>query len=125
MKRFRSISAVLIGVGFLAAGTAHFLHAPVYERIVPPWLPAPAALVAVSGTFEILGGAGVLVPATRKAAGIGLIALLVAVFPANVHMAAHPHAYADIAPPVALYLRLPLQAVLIAWVYGTCVGKHS
>ncbi len=96
----------------------------VYERIVPPWLPATAALVAVSGAFEILGGTGVLVPITRKAAGIGLIALLVAVFPANVHMATHSHAY-DIAPPVALYLRLPLQAVLIAWVYAACVGKHS
>lgn len=93
------------------------MHAGVYVRIVPPWLPAPALLVQISGVCEILGGIGVVLPNTRRFSGIGLIALLVAVFPANVQMAQHPQLYADIASAPLLYARLPLQLVLIAWVW--------
>ena len=82
--------------------------------IVPPYLPAPLALVYVSGFFEILGGLGVLLPATRTLAGYGLLALLVAVYPANIHMAMNPGDFPDI-PPAALYARLPIQFVF-AWV---------
>ena len=63
------------------------MHPAFYTRIVPPWLPAPALLVQISGCCEILGGAGMLIPRLRRPAGIGLIALLIAVFPANVQMA--------------------------------------
>lgn len=125
VKRFRAASVYVIGIGFIAAGVAHFLHPDAYQRIVPPWLPAHAALVSVSGAFEILGGAGAMVPVTRRVAGVGLIALLVAVFPANVHMAANPQLYRDVAPAALLYLRLPLQGLAIAWVYATCVGDRS
>jgi uncharacterized membrane protein len=113
----RTIALVALALFFTAAGINHFVHSALYARIVPPWLPAPALLVQVSGIFEILGGIGVLVPKARRIAGAGLIALLIAVFPANVQMAQHPELYADVATATELYIRLPLQLVLIAWVW--------
>ena len=85
-------SLVLIAIVFIAAGLLHLLKPAPYIRIVPPWLPAPATLVMVSGVCEILGGLGVLLPATRVAAGWGLIALLVAVLPALPGFLAQVHA---------------------------------
>jgi uncharacterized membrane protein len=121
MAMVRIIALVALALFFTAAGINHSLHPAVYAGIVPPWLPAPTLLVRVSGIFEILGGIGVLVPTTRRFSGAGLIALLVAVFPANVQMAQHPELYTDIAPATALYIRLPLQLVLIAWVWWLCI----
>ena len=87
-------------------------------HIVPAWLPAPRALVYVSGVFEFLGGAGLLVPRVRRAAGLGLIALYVAVFPANVHMAiAHVQPEGQHLPEWAFWARLPLQGLLILWAW--------
>lgn len=117
MKLVQAVSLVLLAALFLTTGTLHFLHAQFFVSIVPPWLPAHALLVAVSGLCEIAGGIGLLVPRTRRCAGIGLIALLLAVFPANVHMAVHPQLYAATASSRALLWRLPLQGVLIAWVW--------
>jgi len=98
---------------FIIAGTLHFMNASFYLTIVPSILPYPLALVYLSGAFEILGGIGVLVPACRRAAGYGLIALLIAVFPANIKMFAdHVHEGFSIIT-VALFLRLPLQVVFI------------
>jgi len=113
-----TVSLYAIAATFMGAGVAHFVWPDVFVRIVPPYLPAPRVLVLVSGAAEILGGVGVLVPSVRVAAGWGLILLLVAVFPANVHMALHPDDFARI-PRWALYARLPLQLVLILWVYAT------
>lgn len=121
----RLIALVLLALFFVSAGINHFVHPGAYERIVPPWLPAPALLVQISGICEILGGIGVLVPNARRFAGMGLIALLIAVFPANVQMAQHPELYADIANAQALYIRLPLQIVLIAWVWWLCIASRS
>ena len=100
------------------AGAMHFVAPKAYARIVPKFLPAPLALVYVSGVFEILGGAGLLVPATRVFAAWGLVALFVAVFPANVNMAVNgiPLGRRPMAP-ILLWLRLPLQALLIAWAW--------
>ena len=109
-------SGYLIALLFGAAGTAHFVRPAAFVRIVPPYLPAPRTLVYVSGVAELLGALGVLVPRLRGYAGWGLILLLVAVFPANVHMALHPTDFGRI-PAWALYLRLPLQVVLIGWIY--------
>jgi uncharacterized membrane protein len=114
----------VLAVFFIVAGANHFVHAPFYVRAVPPWLPEPALLVQISGVCEILGGAGVLLRQTRSAAGIGLIALLIAVFPANVQMALHPDLYRDVAGPLALYVRLPLQLVLIACVWWVCLRRR-
>jgi uncharacterized membrane protein len=121
MPVVRLIALVALAFFFIAAGINHFVHPSVYVRIVPPWLPAPARLVQISGICEMLGGIGVLLPATRRLAGAGLIALLVAIFPANVQMAQHPELYGDIATATALYVRLPLQLVLIAWVWWICI----
>lgn len=112
-----TVSLYAIAAIFIGAGAAHFVWPGVFVRIVPPYLPAPRVLVLVSGAAEILGGVGVLVPSVRVAAGWGLILLLVAVVPANVHMALHPDDFARI-PRWALYARLPLQLVLILWVYA-------
>jgi uncharacterized membrane protein len=103
---------------FVTAGVLHFRIPDGFAQAVPPYLPSPLALVYISGVFEILGGVGLLIPRLRRAAGWGLIALLIAVFPANLHMALN-----DVQPPNfhvptwALWARLPLQGVLIAWVY--------
>ena len=111
-------SLVLIAIVFIAAGLLHLLKPAPYIRIVPPWLPAPATLVMVSGVCEILGGLGVLLPATRVAAGWGLIALLVAVLPANVQMLLDAHArHVSRLWQLSLALRIPLQAALIWWVW--------
>jgi uncharacterized membrane protein len=107
----------LLAVLFVAAGIAHWVRPGIYLKIMPPYLPWPRALVYVSGVAEIVLGVLLLVPRTTHLAAWGLIALLIAVFPANVHMALHPELYPRISP-VLLWLRLPLQGVLIAWVYA-------
>ena len=101
----------------IGAGVAHFLSPDPFVRIVPAWLPAPLALVMVSGVFEILGGVGLLVRRTRRAASLGLIALYLAVFPANLNQALHQISFDGVTPiaPAALWGRLPFQLVLIAW----------
>ena len=113
----RTLSLVLIAVGFVAAGVLHFLRPGPYVQIVPPFLPYPLALVYISGAAEILGGIGVLIPSLRTSAGLGLIALLIAVFPANLYMALAPERAGLGVEPLWLWLRLPLQVVLIAWVW--------
>jgi len=110
------IGRVLLAVLFVAAGVLHFVFAPTYLRIMPPYLPAPKLLVEVSGVFEILGGAGLLVPFSRRAAAWGLVALLVAVVPANVQMAIDHARWAAI-PEWALWLRVPMQGMLIWWAW--------
>jgi uncharacterized membrane protein len=113
----RRILRGVLAAAMIAIGVLHFATPAPFVRIVPDWLPAPLALVLVSGFFEILGGAGLLVPRARRAAGLGLAALYVAVFPANVNMAYNHLTFDGVTPisPVLLWLRLPLQAVLIAW----------
>jgi uncharacterized membrane protein len=103
---------------FLASGTLHFAKPELFGAIVPPALPAPALLVAVSGGAEIAGAIGLWLPATRPSASLGLIVLLFAVFPANVYMAVEHERFARIAPAWLLYCRLPLQAILMAWVWA-------
>lgn len=112
----RTFSVYLLGLLFIAAGVLHFLRPGGYARIIPPYLPYPLALVYISGVAEIVGGVGLLVPALRPWAGIWLVLLLVAVFPANVYMAVAPERAGLGVAPVWLWLRLPLQLVLIVWV---------
>ena len=109
---------VLFAVLFVAAGTLHFVIPAVYLRIMPPYLPWHQALVLVSGAAEVLGGVGLLVPWTRRAAAWGLVLLLIAVMPANVYMAtAHVAAPGVMGESWAQWLRLPLQAPLIWWAW--------
>ena len=116
----RPPARALVGAVFLAAGLLHFLRPEAYEAIMPAYLPAPRALVYASGAAEMAGGAGVLHPATARRAGWWLIATLVAVFPANVEMALHAERFRAIPEPL-LWARLPLQALLVAWVWRAAV----
>jgi uncharacterized membrane protein len=106
----------LVGPAFVVAGALHFLRTRWYEAIVPDYLPAHREIVFVSGAAEMVGGAGLMVPSTRRAAGWWLIATLVAIFPANVWMAQHPERYELPGGRAALLARLPFQAVFIALV---------
>ncbi len=118
--KLKAVAKWLLALAFIAAGLNHFRNHDFYVRIMPPYLPAHSELVIISGVFEILGGIGLLVPRLQVAAAWGLIALLVAVFPANVHMALHPEIGAERfpgAPPAVWWVRLPFQAVFIAWAY--------
>jgi uncharacterized membrane protein len=109
----------LFGIVFTAAGVLHFVRPGMYEAIVPDYLPAHRELVYASGVAEIAGGLGTLHPATRTAGSWLSIATLVAVFPANVDMAIHADKYPSIpGGAAALYARLPLQALAIAWAYA-------
>jgi uncharacterized membrane protein len=109
--------ARLAGPFFIAAGINHFVNPKFYLAIMPDYLPAHQELVDASGVAEIVGGAALLHPATRRFGGWWLIATLIAVFPANLHMALHPERYRKIPPP-GLYARLPVQLLFIAWVRG-------
>ena len=97
-------------------GALHFLDEEFFVRIVPKALPYPRVLVGISGVCEIGLGIALLIPKTRKLAGYGLIALYLAVFPANINMVVHPELGGDV-PLWALWVRLPLQFVLIAWAW--------
>ncbi len=100
------------------AGIAHFAVPKGFVKMVPKWLPAPAALVAVSGVFEVLGGVGLMLPATQRFAAWGLVALFVAVFPANANMALHKvQVTKKPLPAWVLWARLPLQPVFMAWAW--------
>ena len=115
MLMVKTIARALMGMLFILAGINHFRRPRMYRAIMPPYLPWHNPLVALSGAAELGLGTLALVPQWRRQAGWGLIALLVAVFPANLHMALHSERYPRI-PAWLLWCRLPLQAVLIAWV---------
>ena len=105
----------LTSVFFVTVGTHHFLDPAPYLAIMPPYLPWHLALVYISGFFEILGGIGLLIPKTRKTAAWGLIALLIAVYPANIHMLVNDVYLPDMARERwLLWLRMPLQ-FLMGW----------
>ncbi len=113
----------LCGPFFVLAGVMHFLKPRAYRAIVPPYLPAPEALVYASGVAEIAGGVGLMVPSARRPAGWWLVATLLAVFPANVHMALNPEQFPKVpGGAAALWARLPLQLGFIGWVLGAMRG---
>ena len=107
----------LFGVFFIFSGVMHFVRPRFYLAIMPDYLPAHKELVDASGVAEIAGGLGTLVPATRRAASWWSIATLIAVFPANLHMALNPDRYRKV-PKAALYARLPVQALFVVWAWA-------
>ncbi|MCC3153417.1 DoxX family protein [Hymenobacter sp. BT770] len=111
----RLLSRYALALLFVLAGTWHFVHPGTYLAIMLPQLPQPLALVYVSGVFEVLGGVGLLLHRTRRLAGWGLLALLVAVFPANLYMALI-HEKLGV-PGWVAWGRLPLQLPLMWWVW--------
>ena len=104
----------LMAALYVVAGVNHFLRPRMYERIIPPYLPAPETLNLAAGAAEVVLGIALLFPATRLGAAWGIIALLVAVFPANLYM--YQQGTFGL-PSWMLLLRLPLQGVLIAWAW--------
>lgn len=116
LSRWRIAGIVFVFAWFLIGGIAHFTLTETEMRIVPPWVPWPRAAVLASGVFELLGALGLLWGRTRRAAGIGLLVLTLAVTPAHVYMLQRPDLFA--VPVWLLWLRLPVQGallVLIAW----------
>lgn len=119
MATTRSILRILLALAFILAGINHFRIPELYLSMIPPWLPHPALLNTISGFAEIAGGVGILFPPTRRAAATGLILLLIAVFPANIHIAMNGWPQANV-PQWVLIARLPLQLAFIAWVIFAC-----
>jgi uncharacterized membrane protein len=112
----KTVAVVVVAIAMVTVGVKHFTEAPFFVAIVPAWLPNPTLLVYISGVAEIAGGVGLLVPATRRAAAFGLIALYIAVFPANVNMAVNHIEPGGIhISSFALWARLPFQALFI-WI---------
>jgi uncharacterized membrane protein len=120
----KAIGRVLVGLLFVLAGLNHFRRPRMYRAIMPHYLPWHNHLVALSGAAELGLGTLALVPQWRRRASWGLIALLVAVFPANLHMALHSNDYPRI-PAWLLWCRLPLQPVLMAWVHWCTTSEDE
>ncbi len=118
-SRVRTPLRFLLALAMVFIGVMHFVAPEGFLAIMPPWVPWHLAMVYISGVFEIFGGVGLIPKRSRAAAGWGLIALYIAVFPANLHMALN-NIPLDGQPvsPWLLWARLPIQALLIAWAYS-------
>lgn len=113
MRIIKRILKWLLGIAFVLAGINHFINADFYLKMMPPYLPAHLFLIYLSGIFQIALGILLLIPKFSRLAAWGLIALLIAVFPANVYMSMNSQLFPEFSQ-TALFLRLPLQIVLIA-----------
>ncbi|MBA3684703.1 MAG: DoxX family membrane protein [Planctomycetes bacterium] len=122
----RSAARILLAVLFVIAGANHLRDPAFYLAMMPTWVPAPEAMNLLVGVAEALGGIGMLNVRTRRAAGWGLLLLLLAVFPANIGMAQQPgrEPWANI-PTWVLWARLPLQGVLMVWVWWVAVSRSA
>ena len=116
MQKLKYLGLAIVFAWFMGGGVSHFTNAEFFLNIMPDWLPAPLALVYVSGVFEILGAIGILIPRTRMWAGNGLIALTLAVTPVNVHMWLNPELFPDV-PEGLLSIRLVVQVLLLACIW--------
>jgi uncharacterized membrane protein len=117
-KNFKDNARIATGVAFIFTGVSHFLIPEKFMQMMPPFLPAPLFLIYLSGAFEILGGIGLIIFASRELAAIGLIVLLLAVFPANIYVALENVRLGGFMNyAVYQWLRLPMQFVLIGWVW--------
>ena len=113
----KSVARWLAALAFTVAGIFHFVNPEPYLRIMPSWLPWQLGFVYVSGVCEIAGGIGLMIGRLQRLAAWGLVALLIAVFPANINMAVNEIPFGDQSVAVwLLWARLPFQAVFIVWV---------
>jgi uncharacterized membrane protein len=115
MSRIKAAAKYLLATFMVAAGTMHLIKPDFYVQLMPPYLPLHRELVYLSGFFEIALGLLLLVPRFSRWAAWGIVALLVAVFPANIYLYQHQ----DLLPasPVLHLLRLPLQVLFLLWAY--------
>ena len=124
IRGLQYLSLFSLALLFVGAGINHFLNADLYLKIMPPMLPWPKELIYISGVFEVIGGTGILIPKFRRLFGWGLIALLIAVFPANIYMAIEADQFPNF-PMWAILLRVPFQFVFIAWVYFSAIRSSE
>ena len=119
MSRTKTVLLWTMGIFYVAAGSLHFARPAFYVPMMPTYLPAHLALIYLSGLAEVALGVAVLVPATRVPAAWGLVLLLIAIFPANVHIALHnvPVFGAKEGAGIWNVVRLPVQGLLIAWAW--------
>ena len=122
-ERAKRIGVGIVFLWFVIGGVAHFTATHLEMSIVPPYIPWPRAAVWVSGVFDLLGAAGLLYQPTRRAAGVGLFILTIAVTPAHIYMLQRPELFA--VPYWALVLRLPLQAALLALIAWSTIPRVS
>ena len=115
MSRPRTISKYVLAFFMLVAGTMHFVNPDFFLKIMPPYLPLHSELVMLSGLCEVLLGILLLVPGSSRLAAWGIVALLIAVFPANVYLYQHQEIMP--APSFVHFLRLPFQGVLVLWAF--------
>ena len=111
------ISLDIMGVIYIVAGLNHFKNPKIYKTIMPPYIPFPEFMIFISGVIEVILGAGLLWPVTRILAAWGIIALLIAVLPPHIYMIQNRQQWSRI-PAWALWLRLPLQGLLMLWAYS-------
>lgn len=120
----RSLARTILGIAFIVAGLNHFWNPKFYRAIMPPYIPEHGLMVEVSGYAEVILGAMVFIPRWARVTRWGLIALLIAIFPANLHMALNPQQYPQI-PHWILWARLPLQPLMMAWVYWVVAPQQE
>ena len=123
-SRSKTIALLGLAAFFINVGVDHFLNPEFYLNIMPDYLPLHLEAVYISGLFEIVGGVCVLIPRLRSAAGWGLVALLIVVYPANIHMALNPELFPEIALSL-LYTRLLFQFIFIYWAYSATRPLHA
>jgi len=116
LPRIKGATRILLGIAFALAGANHFVHTEFYLAMMPPYLPAHLLLVQASGVCEMLCGCGLLVPRWSRHAAWCTMAVTLGVYPANIHMALHHELFPQFSA-TALWIRLPLQAVILAWAY--------
>ncbi|MEY4167277.1 MAG: hypothetical protein RIR52_1101 [Acidobacteriota bacterium] len=116
MSLTKKIALYLQSIFYVAAGVNHFINPDFYRRIMPPYLPYPTELHLLAGAIEFVLGIALLIPRLRRAAAWGLVLLLLAVYPANLHVAINRHLFPEI-PVIFHWIRLPLQFLFIAWAW--------
>lgn len=119
ISRWRWAGLAFVFLWFAVGGVAHFVLTETEIRIVPPYIPWPREAVLVTGVLELLGAVGLLWRVSRRAAGIGLILLTLAVTPANIYMLQHAAQFPSV-PYWALVTRIPLQVLLLALIGWSC-----
>jgi uncharacterized membrane protein len=124
IKGFKNNARIGTGLTFVFTGVSHFLMPDMFMKLMPPFIPFPLAMVYISGVFEILGGIGLIISKTKKAASYGLILLLLAVYPANIYTALENIQLGGFMNyPAYQWFRVALQIPLIVWVWWTGKGE--
>ena len=128
MNNLKSLLKWPFAALFIISGIGHFVKSDTYLRLMPPYLPYHSELVALSGVVEAVLGLLLLAPRTQRIAAYGLMATLVAIFPANIHAALTAGTPNEAMPGVSVtlaWLRLPIQPVLILWAYWYTRSTHT